>query len=75
MDKWWLFLLEPGIFNFLQGDMDEVQWEKLPLVQIAEAGQLCAFQHGGFWKCMDAIRDKTELEELWKNNEAVWKVW
>ena len=69
------FVLEPGIFDYLRGDMDEVQWEKLPLVQIADAGQLSAYQHKGFWKCMDAIRDKTELEELWRNNEATWKVW
>ena len=69
------FVLEPGIFEYLKGNMDDVQWEKLPLVQIAEAGELSAYQHVGFWKCMDAIRDKTELEELWINNEATWKVW
>lgn len=69
------FVLEPGIFEYLKGNMDDVQWEKLPLVQIAEAGELSAYQHVGFWKCMDAIRDKTELEELWRNNEATWKVW
>ena len=37
--------------------------------------QLVAFRHHGFWKCMDALRDKIELEDLWKNNEAKWKVW
>ena len=69
------FVLEPGIFDYLEGNMDEVQWEKLPLVQIADDGQLVAYRHNGFWKCMDAMRDKIELEELWKNNEATWKVW
>jgi glucose-1-phosphate cytidylyltransferase len=68
-------VLEPGIFDYLQGDMEEIQWEKLPLVQIAEGGQLMAYPHTGFWKCMDAMRDKVELEELWKNNEAAWRIW
>ncbi|MBS1738525.1 MAG: glucose-1-phosphate cytidylyltransferase, partial [Bacteroidetes bacterium] len=37
--------------------------------------QLVAYKHSGFWKCMDAMRDKIELEELWSNNKAKWKVW
>jgi glucose-1-phosphate cytidylyltransferase len=69
------FVLEPGIFKYLEGDMEGVQWEKLPLVQIANDGELVAYMHRGFWKCMDAMRDKIELEELWKNNDAMWKVW
>lgn len=69
------FVLEPGIFKYLEGDMEDVQWEKLPLVQIAEDGQLTAYMHKGFWKCMDAMRDKIELEELWKTNQAEWKSW
>jgi glucose-1-phosphate cytidylyltransferase len=69
------FVLEPGIFKYLEGDMDNVQWEKLPLVEIANDGQLSAFKHHGFWKCMDAMRDKIDLEELWKNNHASWKIW
>lgn len=69
------FVLEPGIFNYLQGDMDTVQWEKKPLVQIADDGQLSAYRHKGFWKCMDALRDKIELEELWQGGKAPWKIW
>lgn len=68
-------VLEPGIFNYLDGDMDAVQWEKQPLVDIANAGQLSAYKHGGFWKCMDAMRDKIELEAMWQSNEARWKIW
>ncbi len=55
--------------------MDDVQWEKKPLIEIAEAGQLSAYQHNGFWKCMDAIRDKIELEALWQSGAADWKIW
>lgn len=69
------FVLEPGIFDYLQGDVEEVQWEKKPLIEIANDGQLAAFKHVGFWKCMDAMRDKIELEELWKTNDAPWKIW
>lgn len=69
------FVLEPGIFNYLDGNMDDVQWEKKPLIEIADAGQLSAYQHNGFWKCMDAIRDKIELEALWQSGAADWKIW
>lgn len=69
------FVLEPGIFKYLDGDMDPVQWEKKPLIDIANDGQLAAFKHAGFWKCMDAMRDKIELEELWDTHKAPWKIW
>jgi len=46
-----------------------------PLEQLTEDGQLMAYQHHGFWKCMDAMRDKIELEALWQNNMAKWKTW
>lgn len=69
------FVLQPGIFKYLEGDMDEIQWEKKPLIDITSDGQLSAYKHDGFWKCMDAIRDKIELETLWQNNEAKWKTW
>jgi glucose-1-phosphate cytidylyltransferase len=69
------FVLEPGIFNYLDGDMEDVQWEKKPLVDIANDGQLTSFRHFGFWKCMDALRDKIELEELWQSENAPWKNW
>jgi glucose-1-phosphate cytidylyltransferase len=69
------FVLEPGIFKYLEGDMDDVQWEKKPLIEIAAAGNLSAYKHDGFWKCMDAIRDKIELEALWQSGKAEWKIW
>lgn len=69
------FVLEPGIFKYLEGDMDTIQWEKKPLIEIANDGQLTAYQHDGFWKCMDAMRDKIELEELWESQKAPWKIW
>jgi len=69
------FVLEPGIFEYLKDDMDDVQWEKKPLKEIAEDGQLAAYKHSGFWKPMDALRDRIELEQLWSSGQAKWKIW
>lgn len=69
------FVLEPGIFDYLPGDEENVMWEESPMVKLAEDGELIAYKHGGFWKCMDAMRDKIELEELWESNQAKWKIW
>lgn len=69
------FVLEPEIFNYLEGDVDNIQWEKGPLVEIANDNQLVAFKHYGFWKCMDALRDRLELEDMWKSGLAKWKIW
>src|SRR5258705_6626037 len=78
-DEVWInggfFVLEPKIFDYLQGDMDTIQWEKKPLIEIAKDHQLVAYKHTGFWKCMDALRDKVELEELWQSGKAPWKIW
>jgi glucose-1-phosphate cytidylyltransferase len=69
------FVLEPEVFNYLDGDMDDIQWEKIPLINIANDGELAAYKHYGFWKPMDALRDRIELENLWTNGEAKWKMW
>lgn len=69
------FVLEPGVFDYLDEDVEDVQWEKTPLRQIAKDGQLVARRNLGFWKSMDALRDKLELEEMWRSEQAPWKVW
>ncbi|MBA2563105.1 MAG: glucose-1-phosphate cytidylyltransferase [Chitinophagaceae bacterium] len=69
------FVLKPEVFNYLEGDMTNMMWEDEPLEKLAIDSELMAYQHKGFWKCMDALRDKIELEELWKNKAAQWKVW
>ena len=63
------------MFNYLKGDVSNMMWEDEPLESLTKDNQLVAFRHHGFWKCMDALRDKIELEDLWKNNKAQWKVW
>jgi glucose-1-phosphate cytidylyltransferase len=69
------FVLKPTVFNYLQNDMTDTMWEDTPLENLALDGELSAYQHLGFWKPMDALRDKLELEQLWKNGEAKWKKW
>ena len=66
------FVLEPAVFDYIDGD--QVSWESDPLPRLAAAGQLKGFKHAGFWQAMDTLRDRTQLEELWRNNPP-WKVW
>jgi len=69
------FVLEPGIFKYLSGDIDNIQFEKGPLGALAQDKELAAFKHFGFWKAMDALRDRVELEEMWNKGNAKWKIW
>lgn len=67
------FVLEPGVFDYIKND--ESIWEKESLEQLSTRKQLNAYKHGGFWKCMDTLRDKVELDRLWRSDEAPWKIW
>ena len=67
------FVLEPEIFDYIDGD--ETYWERDPLENLAKDGQLSAYKHKGFWKPMDTLRDKIELENLWNSGKAEWRVW
>lgn len=69
------FVLKPDVFSYLPENADNVMWEDSPLETLAHHGQLMAYKHHGFWKCMDAMRDKEELESLWKSDQAKWKIW
>jgi glucose-1-phosphate cytidylyltransferase len=69
------FVLKADVFNYLQNDMSNMMWEDEPLEKLTADNQLVAFKHKGFWKCMDALRDKIELNELWESSKAPWKTW
>jgi glucose-1-phosphate cytidylyltransferase len=69
------FVLKPEVFNYLEKDMTDVMWEDEPIRQITDDKQLIAYRHQGFWKCMDALRDKIELNDLWDTKKAPWKSW
>ena len=66
------FVLEPEVFNYIEND--NTIWEQKPLISLANERQLAAYFHKGFWRPMDTMRDKIELEELW-GEKAPWKVW
>jgi glucose-1-phosphate cytidylyltransferase len=65
------FVFEPGVFDFISDDSTLLERE--PLEQIAEKGELMVYQHPGYWQCMDTVRDKATLEDLWVNDKAPWK--
>ncbi len=67
------FVLEPGVFDYIDGD--DTQWEREPLERLAADGQLMAYHHTSFWQCMDTLRDKRLLEDLWQSGNAPWKIW
>lgn len=64
------FVCEPGIFDYLDGD--HTVFERQPLETLAANGELMAFLHKGFWKCMDTLRDKLVLQEMWDSGRAPW---
>jgi glucose-1-phosphate cytidylyltransferase len=67
------FVLEPGVLDYIEGD--ETHFQREPLERLAREGQLMAFRHTSFWQCMDTLRDKILLQQLWDTDEAPWKVW
>ena len=64
------FICEPGILNYIIND--STTFEKDPLASLTEDGKLFTYRHKGFWKCMDTLRDKRELEELAKSDSPPW---
>lgn len=66
-------VLNPEVFSYIKGDSTVL--ENGPLEALASKGELMAFRHRGFWKCLDTQRDKEQLEKLWRNDEAPWRKW
>jgi glucose-1-phosphate cytidylyltransferase len=67
------FVCEPQVFNYLKDD--STIWEREPMEEIAKDGQMCAYKHEGFWRPMDTLKDKNDLNDMWTSNKAPWKVW
>lgn len=67
------FVCQPTVFDYIASD--ETVWERSPMETLAAEGELMAFQHPGFWKPMDTLRDKLELETAWNTGTADWKIW
>lgn len=64
---------ESEILNLIEDD--STVFEQYPLQTLAQNGQLSAYKHNGFWQCMDTLRDKIHLNEVWDKNQAPWKIW
>ncbi|MBV2133617.1 glucose-1-phosphate cytidylyltransferase [Pseudomonas sp. MAP12] len=67
------FVLSPRVLEYLTDD--STVWEQEPLMELAAAGQLMAYEHEGFWQPMDTLHDKNLLEKLWQHGKAPWKTW
>jgi glucose-1-phosphate cytidylyltransferase len=67
------FVCQPEVLDYIDGD--KMSFEREPLERLASDGQLFAFKHHGFWKPMDTLRDKNQLEELIEKNNAPWIKW
>jgi glucose-1-phosphate cytidylyltransferase len=66
------FVLEPEVLDYIDGD--DTSFEREPLERLAAESQLMAYRHYDFWQCMDTVRDRKLLEELWETKPP-WKVW
>jgi glucose-1-phosphate cytidylyltransferase len=66
------FVIEPEALNLIKED---VMWEHAPMERLAKEGQLYAYQHNGFWQCMDTLRELKYLESLWESGNPPWKTW
>ena len=67
------FILEPEVISRVEGDL--TNWETDVLPKLAIDGQLSAYRHRGFWHSMDTLRDRTNLEKIWSEGTAPWKLW
>ena len=66
-------VMNPEIFNYIEDDA--TVFEQAPLNALVSMGELNAYTHKGFWQCMDTLREKQKLEQLWESGNAPWKVW
>jgi glucose-1-phosphate cytidylyltransferase len=67
------FVCNPTVYDYLEND--QTIFERQPLENLAAKGELFTYKHTGFWKSMDTLRDKNELEKMWTGNNAPWKIW
>ncbi len=68
-----LWVLEPEIVDYIDGD--DTLFEREPMQRLAKDGELMAYQHDGFWQCMDTLREKRILNDLWESGQPPWRIW
>lgn len=78
-DKSWInggfFIVNKKVFDYLDEESDGIMWEEKPLDNLTDDNELMVYKHDGFWKCMDAMRDKIVLDQMWEEKDAKWKIW
>jgi glucose-1-phosphate cytidylyltransferase len=67
------FVLNTKAIDYIDGD--DCVWETDAITRLAQDGQLMGYRHKGFWSCMDTLKEKIYLEELWNGGKAPWKIW
>jgi glucose-1-phosphate cytidylyltransferase len=67
------FVLSPRVQQYIEGD--HTVWEQEPMRALAHDGELAAYRHAGFWQAMDTLRDRNQLEQLWRSGHAPWRTW
>ena len=67
------YVLQKAAIDYVDGD--EMAWEREPIERLTKAGELMGFRHERFWSCMDTLREKNYLEELWSSGKAPWRLW
>jgi glucose-1-phosphate cytidylyltransferase len=68
------FVCQPEVFDYIK-EGDATIFERSPLQNLAQDGELMSYKHLGFWKCMDTLKDKNDLSDMWNSNSAKWKIW
>lgn len=67
------FVLHPKAIDYVTDD--DTDWERESVLKLARDGQLMGYRHGGFWSCMDTLKEKNMLDEMWDSGKARWKIW
>jgi len=61
------------VFNYIEDDT--TVWEREPIRKLVQERKVNAYKHYGFWRAMDTMTDKRQLEEIWNSGRAPWKIW
>ncbi len=67
------FVLNSKVIDYIE--KDETIWERGPIERLSRDGELMGYRHYGFWSCMDTLKEKNTLEEMWNSGQASWKIW
>ena len=67
------FVLNKKTLDYIDGD--DTSWEREPSERLVSEGQMVGYRHDSFWSCMDTLKEKTYLEDLWNSGKAPWKIW